>query len=116
MYAGAILLANSENGTVQGAVATWRPRKSLPTRRQVATAPCTVPIRQQYPARRNLTVLRVRYVKLAACVRRGAQFKIRPRRKWPRRFSKHSKIYRDMDWRPESVVIRFRLFCVSKRD
>ena len=43
-----ILLANSENGTVQGAVATWRPRKSPPTRRQVATAPCTVPIRQRY--------------------------------------------------------------------
>jgi len=45
----AIPLANSENGTVQGAVATWRHRKSLPTRRQVATAPCTVPIRQRYP-------------------------------------------------------------------
>src|SRR5215475_3528876 len=44
-----IPLANSENVTVQGAVATWRPRKSLRTRRQVATAPCTVPIRQQYP-------------------------------------------------------------------
>src|SRR5215510_16371433 len=43
-----IPLANSENVTVQGAVATWRPRKSLRTRRQVATAPCTVPIRQQY--------------------------------------------------------------------
>src|SRR5262245_47446463 len=43
-----ILLANSENGTVQGAVATWWTRKSLPTKRQVATAPCTVPIRQQY--------------------------------------------------------------------
>src|SRR5262245_19104115 len=40
--------ANSENGTVQGAVATWRPRKSLRARRQVATAPCTVPIRQRY--------------------------------------------------------------------
>src|SRR5262245_19666586 len=43
-----IPLANSENGTVQGAVATWWTRKSLPTRRQVATAPCTVPIRQRY--------------------------------------------------------------------
>jgi hypothetical protein len=44
----AIPLANSENGTVQGAVATWRPRKSLPTKRQIATATCTEPIRQQY--------------------------------------------------------------------
>src|SRR5262245_42550416 len=35
-----ILLANSENSTVQGAVATWWTRKSLPTKRQVATAPC----------------------------------------------------------------------------
>src|SRR5262245_15686829 len=43
-----ILLANSENGTVQGAVATWWTRRSLPTRRQVATAPCTVPIRQRH--------------------------------------------------------------------
>src|SRR6266511_6094487 len=43
-----ISLANSENGTVQGAVATWWTRKSLPTKHQVATAPCTVPIRQQY--------------------------------------------------------------------
>src|SRR5262245_3019079 len=47
----AIPLANSENGTVQGAVATWWTRKSLPTKRQVATAPCTVPIRQRYPER-----------------------------------------------------------------
>jgi hypothetical protein len=36
------------NGTVQGAVATWRHRKSLPAKYQVATAPCTVPIRQRY--------------------------------------------------------------------
>src|SRR6266498_2068877 len=43
-----IPLANSENGTVQGAVATWWTRKSLPTKHQVATAPCTVPIRQRY--------------------------------------------------------------------
>ena len=43
-----IPLANSENGTVQGAVATWWNRKSLPTKHQVATAPCTVPIRQRY--------------------------------------------------------------------
>src|SRR5262245_23950970 len=47
-----IPLANSENGTVQGAVATWWTRKSFPTRRQVATAPCTVPIRQRYPSSR----------------------------------------------------------------
>jgi len=45
---GLIPLANSENGTVQGAVATWWTRKSAPTRRQVAIAPCTVPIRQRY--------------------------------------------------------------------
>jgi hypothetical protein len=44
-----IPLANSENGTVQGAVATWWTLMSLPTKRQVATAPCTVPIRQRYP-------------------------------------------------------------------
>src|SRR6266511_911271 len=43
-----IPLANSKNGTVQGAVATWCTRKSLPTKHQVATAPCTVPIRQRY--------------------------------------------------------------------
>src|SRR5262245_10141116 len=50
---GLILPANSENGTVQGAVATWWTRKSLPTRRQVATAPCTVPVRQQYQSSRR---------------------------------------------------------------
>src|SRR5262245_51238244 len=33
-------------GTVQGAVATWRPWDVHPTRRQVATAPCTVPALQ----------------------------------------------------------------------
>jgi len=47
-----IPLANSENGTVQGAVATWWTRKSLLTRGQVATAPCTVPIRQHYRSKR----------------------------------------------------------------
>ena len=56
-----ILLANSERGTVQGAVATWWTRKSLPTRRQVATAPCTVPIRQRY---RTPALQRLRHFKL----------------------------------------------------
>src|SRR5215475_11736834 len=51
------MTTNSENGTVQGAVATWCTRKSLPTRRQVATAPCTVPIRQRYHQSRVFFVL-----------------------------------------------------------
>src|SRR5262245_10506322 len=34
------------DGTVQGVVATWRPVWRMPQRRQVATAPCTVPARQ----------------------------------------------------------------------
>src|SRR6266508_3778127 len=41
-----IPLANSENGTVQGAVATWWTGKSFPTKLQIPTAPCTVPMRQ----------------------------------------------------------------------
>jgi hypothetical protein len=43
-----IPLANSENGTVQGAVATWCFIGGDFQVHQVATAPCTVPIRQQY--------------------------------------------------------------------
>ena len=48
-----MLLANSENGTVQGAVATWRFVGDDFRGRQVATAPCTVTIRQRYLEQRR---------------------------------------------------------------
>src|SRR5262249_23975969 len=43
-------------------------------------------------------------------------FKIRPRRKWPRRFSMATKKYRDINRRPEPEIVRLRLFYMRERN
>jgi len=47
------ILSELAVGTVQGAVATWRPRMTYFGRRQVATAPCTVPTDREKLARQR---------------------------------------------------------------
>ena len=52
-YGGLQMRVRDGSGTVQGAVATWRLRSGRYRRRQVATAPCTVPENAPFSRKRN---------------------------------------------------------------
>ncbi len=52
-YGGLQMRVRDGCGTVQGAVATWRLRNGRSRRRQVATAPCTVPEIAPFSRKRN---------------------------------------------------------------